>query len=122
MSKAIGMVEYKTVSTGIQAADLMLKTADVEIIEAQTVCPGKYIVIISGDLSAVTASVEASKTQYGQQLIDYFVLGNQTDLFCYLWSSKSRKCKSVRSIRNIFCRFYYRSSRCGSENFYGGFD
>ena len=70
------MVEYKTVSTGIQAADLMLKTADVEIIEAQTVCPGKYIVIISGDLSAVTASVEASKTQYGQQLIDYFVLGN----------------------------------------------
>ena len=76
MSKAIGMVEYKTVSTGIQAADLMLKTADVEIIEAQTVCPGKYIVIISGDLSAVTASVEASKTQYGQQLIDYFVLGN----------------------------------------------
>ncbi len=76
MSKAIGMVEYKTVSTGIQAADLMLKTAEVEIIEAQTVCPGKYIVLISGDVSAVNASVEASRVQFGQQLIDSFVLGN----------------------------------------------
>ena len=27
--KAIGMVEYKTVSTGIKAADLIVKTADV---------------------------------------------------------------------------------------------
>ena len=60
MSKAIGMAEYQTVSTGIQAADLMVKTALVDIIEAQTVCPGKYIVIIKGDLSAVKAAVEAT--------------------------------------------------------------
>lgn len=76
MGRAIGMVEYKTVSTGIQAADLMLKTAEVEILEAQVVCPGKYIVLIAGDLSAVNASVEASKVQYPQQMIDSFVLGN----------------------------------------------
>ena len=61
MSKAIGMVEYQTVSTGVVAADTMVKTSDVEIIEAQTVCPGKYIVIISGELSAVRAAVDASK-------------------------------------------------------------
>ena len=47
MSKAIGMVELQTVSAGIQSADMMLKTADVEVIESQPVCPGKYIVIIS---------------------------------------------------------------------------
>lgn len=40
MSKAIGMVEYKTVSAGITAADAMVKTSEVSIIEAQTVCPG----------------------------------------------------------------------------------
>ena len=44
MSKAIGMVEYKTVSAGVVAADAMVKTSEVSIIEAQTVCPGKYIV------------------------------------------------------------------------------
>ena len=53
MSKAIGMVEYKTVSAGISAADLMIKSADIEIIEASTVCPGKYIILICGALSAV---------------------------------------------------------------------
>ncbi len=43
MHTAIGMIEFKTVSAGITAADQMVKTADVEIVEAQTVCPGKYI-------------------------------------------------------------------------------
>ena len=76
MSKAIGMVEYKTVSAGITAADAMVKTSEVSIIEAQTVCPGKYIVIITGDLSAVTSAVDNAKTMHGKHLINSFVLGN----------------------------------------------
>ena len=79
MSKAIGMAEYQTVSAGIRAADLMVKTADVEIIEAQVVCPGKYIVLISGELSAVRASVDAAKVMYENKLVDSFVLGNPDD-------------------------------------------
>ena len=88
MSKAIGMVEYVTVSTGILAADIMVKTADVNIIEAQTVCPGKYIVIISGELSAVRAAVDASKTKFEEKLIDSFVLGNPHDsIFSAIYGS-----------------------------------
>ncbi len=76
MSKAIGMAEYKTVSAGVVAADAMVKAADVTIIEAQTVCPGKYIILISGRLSAVNAAVETAKTNHSTQLINSFVLGN----------------------------------------------
>ncbi len=76
MANAIGMVEYVTVSIGVQAADIMVKTSEVEILEAKVVCPGKYIVIISGDLSAVNAAVEASKVKFPKKLIDSFVLGN----------------------------------------------
>lgn len=76
MSKAIGMVEYKTVSAGVAAADAMVKTSDIDIIEAQTVCPGKYIVIITGDLSAVNAAVEVAKSKFTTHLIGDFVLGN----------------------------------------------
>lgn len=76
MGKAIGMVEYKTVSAGITAVDTMVKTSEVSIIEAQTVCPGKYIAIISGELSAVQAAVDAAIEQHGFHLIDSFVLGN----------------------------------------------
>lgn len=76
MSKAIGMVEFKTTATGITAADAMVKTSEIELIEAQTVCPGKYIAIISGDLSAVKAAVDTASTKYEEQLIGNFILGN----------------------------------------------
>ena len=76
MQKAIGMIEFKTVSAGITAADQMVKTSDVEILEAQTVCPGKYVAIIAGDLSAVRAAVERARATRPEELIDDFVLGN----------------------------------------------
>ena len=60
MNKAIGMVEFKTVSSGMRAADRMVKTAEVELLQADTVCPGKFLALISGDLSAVNAAVEAA--------------------------------------------------------------
>ena len=74
MSKAIGMIEFKTTATGVTAADAMVKTSEVEIVEAQTVCPGKYIAIITGDLSAVKAAVDAAVTTYEDKCS--FVLGN----------------------------------------------
>ena len=76
MGKALGMIEFQTVSAGVTAADAMVKTASVELIEAQTVCPGKYIALITGDLSAVDAAVANAKSRFGEQLIDSFVLGN----------------------------------------------
>jgi microcompartment protein CcmL/EutN len=76
MDKAIGLVEYITVPCGILAADKMVKTAEIEIIEAQTVCPGKYIVLFCGSLSAVNAAVEAGKKDFEDNVIDSFVLGN----------------------------------------------
>lgn len=76
MSRAIGMIEFKTVAAGITAADQMVKTAQVELLEAQTVCPGKYIALIAGDLSAVRAAVERAGMTRPDELIDSFVLGN----------------------------------------------
>ena len=76
MSRAIGMIEIKTTPAGITAADAMVKTSEVEIVEAQTVCPGKYIAIITGDLSAVKAAVDTAVTTYEDKCIDSFVLGN----------------------------------------------
>ena len=76
MSRAIGMIEFKTTAAGITAADAMVKTAEVEIIEAQTVCPGKYVAIITGDLSAVQAAVETAVNSNESSCIDSFVLGN----------------------------------------------
>ena len=73
------MVEYKTVSSGMRVADRMVKTAEVELLQADTVCPGKFIVLISGDLSAVRAAVDSAVALDSEQLIDSFVLGNPHD-------------------------------------------
>ena len=79
LNKAIGMVEYQTVSAGITAADLMIKTANIEILQSSVVCPGKYVTLISGELSAIRAAIDAAKIQLGDRLTDSFVLGNPHD-------------------------------------------
>ncbi len=76
MAQAIGMIEFKTVSAGITATDQMVKTANVKLLEAETVCPGKYISLITGELSAVKASVERAQATRPDEYIDSFVLGN----------------------------------------------
>ncbi|MCL2421219.1 MAG: BMC domain-containing protein [Defluviitaleaceae bacterium] len=76
MKKAIAIIEFTTVSAGIRSADMMAKMADIEIIESQAVCPGKYMIIVAGLLSAVAASVEAAKVNCGERYISSFILGN----------------------------------------------
>ena len=76
MKKALGMIEFKTVASGITATDLMLKTAEVEVVQANPVCPGKYLATIAGELSAVKAAIDAAEARYPSMLIDKFVLGN----------------------------------------------
>ncbi|MBQ9131040.1 MAG: BMC domain-containing protein [Clostridia bacterium] len=81
-NKAIGMVEYQTVSAGITATDLMVKTASIEILQSSVICPGKYMTLIGGELSAIRAAVDAAKAQQGDKLTDSFVLGNpHPDIF-----------------------------------------
>ncbi len=76
MSKAIGVVEITTVSAGITGADTMIKTAEIDVVESTTVCPGKYIVIVTGELSAVKASIDAAIALKPDKVIDSFLLGN----------------------------------------------
>ncbi len=76
MGKSLGMAEFQNVSSGVKAADIIIKTADVDVVEAQVVCPGKYIIIITGELSAVRASIDAAKVHFGTTMVDSFVLGN----------------------------------------------
>ncbi|MCR5303143.1 MAG: BMC domain-containing protein [Lachnospiraceae bacterium] len=76
MNRAIGLIEFNTTPSGILAADRMVKTAEVQLLEAQTVCPGKYIALIAGNLSAVNTAVESAVRDPGGHCIDSFVLGN----------------------------------------------
>jgi microcompartment protein CcmL/EutN len=76
MLHAIGLVEFQSIARGIDAADTMIKTSEVELLTAKPVCPGKYIVLISGDVSAVENAVEAGKRKGNECVVDDFIIPN----------------------------------------------
>ena len=76
MERAIGMVEFNSIARGIYAADQMVKISDVEIVTATSVCPGKYIAIVHGDVAAVKESVSKGVSEAGTFLVDSIVIPN----------------------------------------------
>ncbi|HRS53368.1 MAG TPA: BMC domain-containing protein [Bacteroidales bacterium] len=52
----LGVLEYSSIAIGIKALDEMVKIAPIKIIEARTICPGKYIIIFTGDVASVEYS------------------------------------------------------------------
>ena len=79
MIHSIGLVEFSSIAQGIESADTMAKTADIAILVAKTICPGKYIVLMSGDTSAVQQAVNAGKELGGETVVDHFVIPNVHD-------------------------------------------
>lgn len=73
---SIGLVEVKNVSKGIVVTDEMLKSAGVTLISSGSVCPGKFVTIVGGELSAIHAAVDRAVLVAEDALIDKFVIGN----------------------------------------------
>lgn len=61
MRKAIGSVETKGLVAAMQAADTMVKAADVSIVDMDIVGSALVAVIVSGEVAAVNAAVEAAR-------------------------------------------------------------
>jgi len=68
--EAIGLIETISIAIGIAVTDEMAKTADVEILEATAICPGKYMVLIAGDVSSVESSLERGVAVGGDVVVD----------------------------------------------------
>ncbi|NUM63436.1 MAG: BMC domain-containing protein, partial [Ignavibacteriaceae bacterium] len=73
---SIGLIEMGSIASGIQAADIMLKTSEVELMISRTICSGKYITLIAGDVAAVTSAVDNAVNIIGFGVIDQFVIPN----------------------------------------------
>ncbi len=73
---AVGVVELSSIAEGYRVQDTMLKTADTKLIVARTICSGKYIVIVGGDVAGVTSSVEAGEEVCPDGIIDTLVIPN----------------------------------------------
>lgn len=73
---SMGLIELSSIAAGFHVCDTMLKAADVELLLARSICSGKYIVLVRGDVAAVQSSVESGCQAGDFSVIDTFVIPN----------------------------------------------
>jgi microcompartment protein CcmL/EutN len=73
-SPAIGLLEFSSVASGIVAADAMVKRAPIDDLVAGSVHPGKYLVLVAGDVASVEESVAAGRDAAPASLVAEILL------------------------------------------------
>jgi ethanolamine utilization protein EutM len=61
MSQALGMIETRSFSAVVEAADAMLKAAKVELVNYEKTGGGYVTAVIRGDVAAVKAACDAGR-------------------------------------------------------------
>ncbi len=103
MERSIGVVEFRSIAVGINAVDRIVKASDVRIVEAKTICPGKYYIIFAGLVSAVKNSINVVQEESGSFIIDSVVIPNvYPQLFAGLnGTSEVRQPQSIGVIETL---------------------
>ncbi len=74
--EALGMIELNSIARGIEAGDAIIKTANVKLIGAYASCPGKYVVLVRGEVAAVKSAIEVGAKLAGISLVKDIVIAN----------------------------------------------
>lgn len=67
---SIGLIELSSVATGFLVEDIVLKAASVQLLLARTICSGKFLIVISGDVTSVQSALLAGAAVAGASLIE----------------------------------------------------
>ena len=73
---ALGLLEIESIAVGIAVGDAMAKRSPVEILRAGTVHPGKYLVLVAGEVADVAEALEAGRDIGGLSVRDEAFLPN----------------------------------------------
>jgi microcompartment protein CcmL/EutN len=73
---SLGLIELTSIAAGFQVCDAMLKAAAVDLVLSRSICSGKYMVMVRGDVAAVEAAVQSGIQSSRFSVIDSFVIPN----------------------------------------------
>lgn len=73
-ASSLALLEVSSIAAGVRAADEIVKAADVALLEAAAVSPGKFLVAFAGDVAAVEASLAAGRRAAEDHLVDELLL------------------------------------------------
>ena len=71
---ALALLEFDSIAAGIVAGDAMVKRAPLDLIKAGTVQPGKYLVLIGGQVADVEEAIDAARELESGTLVDIVFL------------------------------------------------
>ena len=74
--EAVGMVELSKIYKGYDVCDKMMKAADVTLLRSTPICPGKHIILFSGDTGAVETSLQTGINVGEKDVVNTFFLPN----------------------------------------------
>ena len=100
---AIGVVELSSVAAGFAVVDAMLKAANVEPLVFRTICSGKYLAMIGGDVADVRAAVATGVNTGQTAVIDSSVLSNiHPDIFSAIAGNQVMEMRDALGIIESF--------------------
>lgn len=76
---ALALIELASIAVGIEAGDAMAKRAPIEVLRAGTVHPGKYLVLVTGEVGDVEEALAAGREVAEPALVDSVFLPNVHD-------------------------------------------
>src|SRR3954471_318670 len=74
MGPALAVIELSSIARGHRVADAMLKRAPVRLMRAEPVSPGKFLVLVEGDVAAVDESLRVGADVAGDRTVDKLFL------------------------------------------------
>lgn len=93
MNKSIGGIELRSISKGIEVTDFMVKKAQVEIIYFKSICPGKFIALISGNEGEVKVAIDYGVDLGEKYVVDSFLINNVHEEIISSIKGKYIECK-----------------------------
>ena len=73
---ALALLELRSIARGIKTCDEVLKKAEVQLLDARTLCPGKYMVLFAGAVAPVEESFKQGIVIGADMMIDELFLPN----------------------------------------------
>jgi microcompartment protein CcmL/EutN len=74
MGPALALIELASIARGHRVADAMCKRAPVNLLRADWISPGKYVVLVEGDVASVDEAFRVGVDVGGDQVVDKLIL------------------------------------------------
>jgi microcompartment protein CcmL/EutN len=76
LAPAIAVIELASIAIGIEAGDAMVKRSPVDVVRAGTIHPGKFLVLVAGNVADVEEAYAAGMAVGSSCLVDTVLLPN----------------------------------------------